>query len=130
MDGRRRTDGAGLADALGPERVAGAVGLRVGHLEAAQLGGRRHRVVREVGRDGVAVGVVLHPLVQRLRRALCNATVLLAGDEQRVQDATTVVDRDVAQHLDVARLGVDLDDGHMCTERERRVAAVEVELVP
>ena len=35
LDGRGRPDRARLADALGPERVAGAVGLGVGGLEAA-----------------------------------------------------------------------------------------------
>ena len=51
-----------------------------------------------------------HPLVQRLGRALPDAAVLLAGDEHRIEDATAVVDGDVAEHGDPAGLGVDLYD--------------------
>ena len=61
----------------------------------------------------VAVGVVLHPLVQRLSSALGDAAVLLAVHEHRVEDAAAVVDGDVAQHRDVTGLGVDLDDRHV-----------------
>ena len=39
-----------------------------------------------------------------------------------------VVDGDVAEQLDLAGLGVDLDDGDVGPEGERRVALVEVEL--
>ena len=44
------------------------------------------------------------------------------GDEQRVEDAAAVVDRDVAQQLDPAGLAVDLDDRDVRAERERRRA--------
>ena len=46
--------------------------------------------------------------------------VLLAVDEHRVEDAAAVVDRDVADRLDPAGLGVDLDDRDVRAERERR----------
>ena len=48
-------------------------------------------------------------------------------DEHRVEDATAVVDRDVAEQLDLAGLGVDLDDRDVRAERERRLTLVEVE---
>ena len=69
--------------------------------------------------DRVAVVVVAHPLVQRLRDALRDAAVLLAGDEQRVDDPAAVVDRDVADQLDPSGVAVDLDDRDVRTERER-----------
>ena len=68
--------------------------------------------------------------VQHLRDALRDAAVLLAGDEHRVDDRAAVVDRDVAQQLDAAGVGVDLDDRDV---RRRTgtttTAGVEVELV-
>ena len=79
-----------------------------------------------IGLPSLVVGDLLE---QRLRRALGDAAVLLAGDEQRVEDAAAVVDGDVAHQPHAAGLGVDLDDGDVRAERVRRVAAVEVELV-
>ena len=64
--------------------------------------------------------VVDELLPQRLRDALDDAAVLLAGDDQRVEDPAAVVDRDVAQRRDQAGLGVDLDDRDVGAERERR----------
>ena len=55
--------------------------------------------------------------------------MLLAGDQHRVEDATAVVHRDVADVFDRTGLGVDLDHGDVGTERERGVGTVEVELV-
>ena len=52
----------------------------------------------------------------------------LAVDEQRVEDAPAVVDRDVTERLDPAGLGVDLDDGDVRAERERGARRLEVVL--
>ena len=54
------------------------------------------RVLGERRRERVAVVVVDHLLPQRLRDARREPAVHLAVDEQRVEDATAVVDRDVA----------------------------------
>ena len=54
--------------------------------------------------------------------------MLLALDQQRVQHGAAVVDGDVAQQRDLAGVLVDLDDGDVRAERERRLALVEVEL--
>ena len=121
-----------VPDSPMPLAPSGLRGLSVWVFDTSklqQLGRRRDGVVDQRRGERVAVVVVLHPLVQRLRGALRDAAVLLAGDEQRVQDATAVVDGDVAQHRDLAGLGVDLDHRHVRAERERRVGAVEVELV-
>ena len=93
-----------------------------------QLGGGRDAVVGEVRRQRVAVVVVAHLLVQRLADAGGDAAVLLALDEERVEHRAAVVDRDVAQQADLARVEVDLDDGDVGAERERGAALVEVEL--
>ena len=101
-----------------PSGLSG-VGVSVfARLEARQLGRARHRVVHEVRGERVAVVVVDDLLVQRLRDALRDAAVLLAGDEQRVEDPPAVVDRDVTQQLDRAGLGVDLDDRDVRAERD------------
>ncbi len=55
--------------------------------------------------------------------------MLLPAHEQRVEDPTAVVDGDVADQLDPAGLGVDLDDCNVRTERVGRLALVEVERV-
>ena len=55
--------------------------------------------------------------------------MLLTGDEERVENTTAVVDGDVATHRHLAGVSVDLDNRNMRTERERRVGAVEVELM-
>ena len=54
------------------------------------------------------------------------AAVLLAGDDQRVEDPAAVVDGDVAQRRDLAGLDVDLDDRDVGAERERRAVLGEV----
>ena len=58
-----------------------------------------------------------------------DAAVLLSGHEQRVEDSSAVVDGDVAEHGDLAGLGIDLDHRHVRAERVRGVGAVEVEFV-
>ena len=65
-------------------------------LEPEEVGRAGHPVVGERGRERLPVGVEEDLLVQRLRDALREAAVLLAGDEQRVEDAAAVVDGDVA----------------------------------
>ena len=53
--------------------------------------------------------------------------MLLAGHEQRVEDASAVVDRDVPQEPHLPRFDVHLDDCDVRAERIRRLALVEVE---
>ena len=52
--------------------------------------------------------------------------MLLALDEQRVEHGAAVVDGDVAHDARPPGVEVDLDDGDVGAERERRVALVEV----
>src|SRR5471030_1332159 len=67
-----------VPDSPMPLAPSGLRGLSVWvlHLEAAQLGRGRDRVVHERRGERVAVGVVLHPLVQCLGRALRDTAVL------------------------------------------------------
>ena len=70
-------------------------------------------------------------LDERLAQALHDAAVQLAVEQHVVQHAAAVVHRDVAQHLDLAGVAVDLDLGHVraAGKRGRRGnAAARVEL--
>ena len=121
-----------VADSPMPFAPSGLSGLSVSVFDTSklrQLGGRRHRVVHEVRGDRVAVVVVLHLLAQRLRGALRDAAVLLAGDEQRVEDRAAVVDRDVAEHS-TSPVSVSTSTTAMCEPNGNdEPRAVEVELV-
>lgn len=72
--------------------------------------------------------------MQRLRDALGEPAVLLALDEQRVQDPPAVVDGDVPERRDPPGLGVDLDDRQVRPEREGRAVLrgveADVQLLP
>ena len=124
----RRPDGGRLADALRAERVERRRRLGVRGLERRELGRARERVLGERRRERVAVVVVDEVLPQRLRDPRCEAAVHLPVDEQRVEDAPAVVDRDVTQRHHHAGVGVDLDDGDVRAERERRARLLEVVL--
>ncbi len=116
MDGRHGADGARLADPLGAQGVHGSRRLHLQQLEGRELGGRDRRVVGEVRRERVALGVVAELLEQHLGHALGDAAVALALDDERVQHAAGVVDRHVAQQAHGARLDVDLDDRRVGAE--------------
>src|SRR4051794_2087053 len=96
LDGWRRPDRPRLADALGAERVDERRRLHRHELEARKLGSTDEGVVGEVRRDRVAVVVVAHLLHQGLGRALGDAAVALAIEEQRVDDRAGVVAGDEA----------------------------------
>jgi hypothetical protein len=49
----------------------------------------------------------------------------LTGDEHRADDVAAVVDRDVAEQLDLARIREDLDDRDVRPEREGLVGRLE-----
>ena len=125
VHGRQRADGPGLADTLGAQRVDPRRRLEVVDLEGRQLGGRDDGVVGEVRRSWRAVGGVVDRFLQRLGRALRHPAVDLAGRE-RVEEAAGVVDADEPLQRHLARVGVDLDDGDVGAERERRLGGGEV----
>lgn len=108
-------DGAGLADALGPESDRGG-GLHGEALERGELRGRDHPVVGEVRRERVAVVVEADLFEQGLGGSLGEPTVHLALGEKGVEDGAGVVDRHEPHELDPAGLGVDLDHGHVRAE--------------
>ncbi len=119
-----------VADSPMPFAPSGFSGVGVSVLAVSnveQVGRARHPVVGERGGERLAVGVEDDLLVQRLRDALGEPAVLLALDEQRVEDAPAVVDGDVPPRRDLAGLGVDLDHRHVRAERERGAVLVEVE---
>ncbi|MCO5546661.1 hypothetical protein L7F22_000095 [Adiantum nelumboides] len=109
----------------GPRRrpATPARGCRAGRCDAPpgeQVGRGRDRVRGEAGGQRLALVVEQDLLVQRLRDALGETAVLLALDEQRVQDPPAVVDGDVAQRGDPPGVGVDLDHRQVRPEREGR----------
>ena len=67
-------------------------------------------------------------LPERLRHPLGDTAVLLAGDEQRIDDPPAVVDGDVAQRAHLPGLGVHLHDRDVRPEGERGPVLLEVEL--
>ena len=71
-----------VPDSPMPLAPSGLRGLSVWVFDASKLDSSAADgigVVHQVGRERVAVGVVLHPLEQRLGRALGDAAVLLAA---------------------------------------------------
>ena len=93
--------------------------------EARHLRRRRDAVVGEVRRDRISGGVESHLLVERLSDTRPDATVLLALDEQRVDDRAAVVDGHMPHEARPTGLGVDLDDRDVGAERERGALAGE-----
>ncbi len=79
--------------------------------------------------ERVAVGVVLHPLVERLRRTWAMPPCCWPRTSNGLRMRRSL-NGDVPLHRDVAvGLRVDLDHGHVRAERERRVRSVEVAFV-
>ena len=89
-------------------------------LVRGQLGRRRERVPDEGARQRIAVLAVHDLLVERLPDPEGDAAVHLPVRDERVDQRPRVVDRDVPCELDLAGLGVDLDDREVRAERERR----------
>ena len=82
------------------------------------------RVVGEVARDELAVLVVVDALEQRLADGVHDPAVDLAVDQLRVDRRAAVVDRDVADDVDVAGLRVHVDHARVRAEREHEVLRV------
>ena len=119
-DRRRRADGAGLAAALGAQRIVRAergVGLE---LERKEIVGTRHAIVHERARLELAALVVIdRVLVERLADALDQRAMDLALDDQRVDDAAEVVGAGEVDKLDRAGLAIDFDLGDIGARRDR-----------
>ena len=129
VDGRDRADRARLADALGAELVDERRRLHRHELERRQLGRRDHGVVGEVGGLRLAVA----------RRSATASSSAWAtpwamppctwpSASSGLIERAGVVDGDVPAQPHVTRLGVDLDDGDVGAERERRHRRLEVVL--
>src|SRR3989304_3044145 len=109
-------DAAGLARALGAERVArrgrrGLVEDRDGH-----VGGAGHGVVHQRPAQELAVGVVDDLLQERLAHALAEAAVELPLPEERVDDGAAVVHPEKALEADPPRLALDARHRHAAAE--------------
>ena len=116
---RSGADGAGLANALGTERVAWRWCLHRHQFDSWRLHCGDECILREVARFRVAVFVVHELFEQCLSRALGNATVNLSFQQQRIQHRAGVVTCHLLQVRDLARFGVHFHHGDMGTEWER-----------
>src|SRR5215470_2936574 len=112
-----RADSAALADALRPEGVPLRGGDQRHRDERGEVSRARHRICRKAGGQGIAELVVDERFVQRLARALSDPAMDLPVDEQGVDAASAIVDRDVTDELHLPCLGVDLDDSDVHAER-------------
>ena len=81
------------------------------HANPRRLGGGRHQVVHQRGRQRLAVLVVRRLLVQRGADALHDAADGLALDDHRVDHGAAILGHDVVEHLDRTELRIDRD-GH------------------
>jgi hypothetical protein len=86
--------------------------------EHCHLAGADDRVVEKAGAAEVAIRLVQRGLVERVAKPVSVATVHLAFDQPGVDRLAGVVDDHVAQHVDVAGLGVDRDDTGVAAARE------------
>ena len=122
-------DSAGLADALGTERISWASGLGVGNFEARQFSSRWHQIIHETCRYRVGVLVILDVFPQCLSDSLSDTAMLLSVDQHGIENGAAVINCDVSQQLDVSGLSVDFYNRHMRTKRVCCVSAIEVKLV-
>ena len=117
---RRRADRAGLAAALGAQRVVGAGRADGVELEVRQVVGPRHGVVHEGAGRAAGRFLVVHAVLhQRLADALRDAAVHLALDDHRVDDGAEVVDRGEAVDATSPVRRVDLDLADVGAGRDR-----------
>ncbi len=130
MAGRRRAEAAGLARALGAERVGGAGELVVVELDRAEIVGARQGIVHEAAGDQLAGRrVVDRVLEQRLADALRDAAMDLTRRHHRIEERAEIVDRHEALDLDLAGLAVDLDLADVAAVREGLRRGLEVSLL-
>ncbi len=126
-DGLRGTDRPRLADALAAELVGVGRPAEQGDIEVRQVHRVRQAVIHEGAAEQLATGRVMdHALAQRLADALCQAAMHLADRQQGVQHGAVIVDRGVAEQVDMAGVGIDLEFGDVHAVGEGDA----VELVP
>ncbi len=122
----RAADVRALAHAFRAHRMVRARRHGVPRLPVRRLERGRHEVVREVGVQVVAFGVVLDLLDERHREAFGQSAVDLSFDDHRVDDDAAVVDCDEAAHLRLARVSIDVHDRHVRAVRVRHVRRIVV----
>ena len=103
----RHRDAAGLAEALGAERVAGRRGVHLLDQQRGHVGRARDRVVHERARQALAVGIVDDGLHQGLAQALGQRAVELPFRQERVDDGARVVHPDERLEVEHPRLRLD-----------------------
>src|SRR5882762_1614533 len=113
-DGRYGAGRARFARAFYAERIAGRRNRTVVEPDLGHAVGPRHFVIHERAVEKLARGrVVDRMLTHDLPDALRDAAVQLAVEQDVIDDPAAIVHRGVAQDFHDARLGVDLDLGHV-----------------
>src|SRR5439155_21339935 len=125
-DGGRRADGRTFTYALDAQRVDRAGRDRAIQRKAGQIERRRHHVGRQVtGQERTFVPEYLL-LVKGLRDTLRQAAVHLALDQQRVEHAATVIDRDISPQRHRTGLRIDVDNGNVRSKGKDQAGRLEI----
>ena len=104
--GGRSADRARFAGAFDAERVSAARHDIVREFDPREVVGARQAVIGQRACQKLSgLGVEHGPLEHRLPHALCHPALYLSGKQQRVNDGAEIVDDEVAQDIDVPRLG-------------------------
>ena len=77
--------------------------------EIGKIIGTRHQVIHERARQHLTVFVIDHPFSEHLTEPLSDAAMDLSFDHHLVDDIAHVIDGGVADHIDLAGFGIDLD---------------------
>ena len=96
-----------------------------GHVQPRHVVRPRHRVVHQAPAQQLALRVVHDLLHQRGADRLRGAALQLALDDGRIDGAAGIVQHDVAQQPDTARLDVDLHRARLPPERPRHRVGIE-----
>src|SRR6185503_14032771 len=96
-NGRRRRDGAALAQAFDAQRVARRWELEMYRLDQREIVRLGHRVVHQRARQELARLVINHLLEEGAADTLRDAAVHLPLDDDRIDDATAIVGDDIPE---------------------------------
>src|ERR1700756_5560072 len=85
-NGRRASDGTGLANAFDAQGIYGRWCHGMAAFDPGHHRSFRHRVIHELSGDELSIVVVNGLFIERLAYALCNAAVDLTVHQQRIDN--------------------------------------------
>src|SRR5438309_1504776 len=123
---RYGANGAGLADSFHAERIGRRRRHRAMVLHHRQTVGAHRRIISQRAADQLSSLLVVNDLLpQRLCRSLGDPALYLAVHQQWVDHVTAVVNADVLDESNLARVHIDVDHRNVRTEWEREVRRIE-----